>query len=232
VRFDGRSWTVELANGDTDRGDAVFSSMPLRLLVEALEPLPPRHIRAAAAVLKHRSLITVAVALRKRYEIPFNWVYTPSKGFLAGRIQNYGNWSSELAPKDWEGTYLGFEYFIGPDGHLWTADDAHLRNVVEADLRRLGIDDSEVERVMIVRSQYAYPISDPARDRSVERIKNYLRQTYPSLHPIGRNGMHRYDNQDHAMLSAMQSVDRYFGANVDPWRVNTERGHHESGVKK
>ncbi len=114
ARLDGPRWTVTLRNGETATGgDALFSSMPLRLLVEALDPAPPKHIRAIAGALKHRGLITVAVALRTRVEIPFNWVYTPAKNVRVGRIQNYGRWSSELAPPDdWDGTYLGFEYFI------------------------------------------------------------------------------------------------------------------------
>lgn len=230
VRFDGSGWTIELHNGDTASGDAVFSSMPLRLLVECLEPKPPKHIRAAAAALRHRALITVAVAIRRHYDIPFNWVYTPGEDFQAGRIQNYGRWSSGLSPTNWDGTYLGFEYYIGPDGKLWTADDEHLRGLAEADLHALGIDSSLIERVMVVRSHFAYPISDPARDRSVALVRDYLRQTHPTLHPVGRNGMHRYDNQDHAMLSAMHSVARYFGEDVDPWEVNTDRSYHESGV--
>ncbi|MGH3639492.1 MAG: protoporphyrinogen oxidase, partial [Mycobacterium sp.] len=232
ARFDGGNWTIELQNGETASGDAIFSSMPLRLLVDALEPEPPKHIRAAAAALKHRALITVAVALRKHYDIPYNWVYTPGKALRVGRIQNYGLWSSALAPGDWDGTYLGFEYFIGPDGELSPSNDEDLNDIVQRDLRALGMDDSAVERVMVVRSRFAYPISDPAGDRSVARIRDFLHRHYPSLHPIGRNGMHRYDNQDHAMLSSMQSVARYFGEDVDPWQVNTDRGHHELGLLK
>jgi protoporphyrinogen oxidase len=232
ARFDGRNWTIELQNGETASGDAIFSSMPLRLLVDALEPEPPKHIRAAAAVLKHRALITVAVALRKHYDIPYNWVYTPDEALRVGRIQNYGLWSSALTPGDWDGTYLGFEYFLGPDGELHPSNDEDLINIVHRDLRALGIDDSTVERVMVVRSEFAYPISNPTRDGSVVRIRDFLHQHYPSLHPIGRNGMHRYDNQDHAMLSSMHSVARYFGENVDPWQVNTDRRHHELGLLK
>jgi protoporphyrinogen oxidase len=232
ARFDGRNWTVELQNGETASGDAVFSSMPLRLLVDALQPAPPKYIRVAAAALKHRALITVAVALRKHYDIPYNWVYTPGKDLRVGRIQNYGLWSSALTPGDWHGTYLGFEYFIGPDGELSPSNDEDLNNIVHRDLRALGMDASTVERTMVVRSRFAYPVSDPAGDRSVVRIRNYLHRHYPSLHPIGRNGMHRYDNQDHAMLSSMQSVARYFGEDVDPWQVNTDLRHHESGLLK
>jgi protoporphyrinogen oxidase len=230
ARFDGTNWTIALQNGDTASGDAIFSSMPLRLLVDALEPAPPKHIRVAAAALKHRALITVAVALRKHYDIPYNWVYTPGKDLRVGRIQNYGLWSSALTPGDWNGTYLGFEYYIGPDGELSPSNDEDLNNIVQRDLRVLGMDDSTVERIMVVRSRFAYPISDPAGDRGVARIRNYLLRHYPSLHPIGRNGMHRYDNQDHAMLSSMHSVAQYFGENVDPWQVNTDRRHHESGL--
>ena len=150
----------------------------------------------------------------------------------AGRVQNYEHWSSQLSPDGWEGTYLGLEYFIGPDGELWSASDEQLRDIVDNDLRRLGVGDSAVERVMTVRSQFAYPIYDPNREASVALIRDYLRQHYPSLHPIGRNGMHRYDNQDHAMLSALHSVARYFGEDVDPWQVNTDSRYHEDGLLK
>ncbi|QZY47761.1 NAD(P)/FAD-dependent oxidoreductase [Mycolicibacterium austroafricanum] len=228
--FDGATWTLELADGDTATGDAVFSSMPLRLLVDALEPAPPKHIRAVAAALRHRSLITVAVGVDTRRDIPFNWVYTPGKDFHCGRIQNYRRWSNDLAPRGFDGAFLGFEYFIAPNGDLWNADDEHLTELVTQDLRTLGFGGAAVARVMIVRCEFAYPIYDPVRDRSVVRIRDYLRQQYPSLYPMGRNGMHHYDNQDHAMLSAMRSVARAFGENVDPWQVNTDIGYHEYGL--
>ena len=197
ARFDGGIWTVELQNGESASGDAVFSGMPLCLLVDALEPEPPWNVRADAADLKHRALITVAVALRKRYDIPYNWVYTPGRNFRVGRIQNYSRWSSQLSPDGWDGTFLGFEYFADPNSELWTASDDSLRRIVEDDLRALGLGDSPVEAVMTVRSQFAYPIYDPVRTRSVVRIRDFLRRHYPSLHPMGRNGMHHYDNQDH-----------------------------------
>ena len=230
VHFDGRSWTVELQSGDTATGDALFSSMPLRLLVDALEPELPQYIRRAGKALKHRALITVAVALSKKYDIPYNWVYTPGNKFRVGRIQNYDRWSTGLSPENWNGTYLGLEYFTLPGEDLWVAGNDSLGTIVEEDLQALGFDWSAIEHVSIVRSQFAYPTYDPARDRNVARIRDYLRRNYPSLHPIGRNGMHRYDNQDHAMLSAMHSVDRYFGGDADPWDVNTDRGYHESGL--
>jgi UDP-galactopyranose mutase len=232
IRFDGSTWTIELHNGEIASGDAVFSSMPLPLLVNSLQPKPPEQIRALAATLRHRSLITVAVAIRKFYDIPYNWIYLPSGEFWAGRIQNYRRWSQALAPADFDGTYLGFEYFIGPGGKMWTADDSTLIRCVEEDLRALGMGDSPVERVMVLRSPFAYPVSDPSQEGNVHRIRDFLRTHYPTLHPIGRNGMHRYDNQDHAMLSAIQSVDRYFGGDRDPWQVNTDRGYHESGLLK
>ena len=84
---------------------------------------------------------------------------------------------------------------------------------------------------MIVRSQFAYPINDPTREQNIAALRDYLRRIHPTLHPMGRNGMHHYDNQDHAMLSAMHSVARYFGDTVDPWQVNTSLCYHESGLK-
>lgn len=232
VRHVGRTWTIERQNGETASGDAVFSSMPLRLLIESLEPTPPEHIREIAASLKHRSVITVAVALKKHYDIPYNWVYTPGAEFRVGRIQNYRRWSSALAPEGWNGTYLGLEYYTLPSDDLWVVSNESLGDIVEQDLRTLGVDGSALDHCMFVRSQFAYPINDPAREQSVATIRDYLRRIHPSLHPMGRNGMHHYDNQDHAMLSALRSVAQYFGANVDPWQVNTDRDYLESGLIK
>jgi len=232
ARYDGRTWTVETDHGEEFTGTDLFSSMPLRLLVNALDPAPTQYIRAVADNLRHRSLITVAVALRRNYDIPYNWVYTPGPNFHVGRIQNYRRWSADLCPKGFTGTFLGFEYFLLPDEDLWLAGEHSLSAIVERDLHQLGLRDPEIEHVMIVRSKFAYPIHDPMRDRSVVRIRDYLRQHYPSLHPIGRNGMHRYDNQDHAMLSAIRSVGKYFGENVDPWQVNTDLGYHEQGLRR
>ncbi|BBY15086.1 FAD-dependent oxidoreductase [Mycolicibacterium litorale] len=231
LRSGSGGWTVELENGQTASGDAVFSSMPLRVLVEALEPEPPEHIRAAAAALKHRALITVGVALATRHELPFNWVYTPGRDVRVGRIQNYTRWSPHLSPAHWRGTHLGLEYFTNSDGDLWAADDESMARIVEADLRALGIGDA-VERIMFVRSPFAYPVYGPDRMDSVALIREYLRTHHPSLRPMGRNGMHHYDNQDHAMLSAMGSVARYFGEDADPWRVNSELRYQESGLLK
>lgn len=232
IRQSGSGWTVELQNGETASGDAVFSTMPLRLLIDNLEPRPPQRIREIAATLRHRSLITVAVALQKHYDIPYNWVYTPGKDVRVGRIQNYGRWSSALAPQNWNGTYLGLEYFTLPGEDLAVASNESLGAIVQQDLRALGFDHTALDHVMIVRSQYAYPIEDSMRERNVARIRDYLRLRHPTLHPIGRNGMHHYDNQDHAMLSAMQSVAKYFGAKVDPWQVNTDRSYHETGLAR
>jgi UDP-galactopyranose mutase len=232
VRFRGGNWTVELQNGETASGDAIFSSMPLRVLVNALEPTPPEYILKAADALQHRALVTVGVALEKRHELPYNWVYTPGADVRVGRIQNYTRWSAGLSPAHWHGTHLGLEYFTNADGDLWAADDDSMARIVEEDLHALGLGGSTVRQMMVVRSQFAYPVYDPARESSVALIRDYLRTYHPSLRPMGRNGMHHYDNQDHAMLSAMQSVARYFGEDVDPWRVNTDLRYQESGLLK
>ncbi len=230
LSFDGEAWTVLLDNGKTVTADAVFSTMPLRQLVDALEPAPPRAIRTMASALHHRSLITVAVALRTHLDVPYNWVYTPSKKLRVGRIQNYTRWSNYLVPKHWEGTYLGLEYYTEPGGELNGAADEELKAIARQDLVTLGIDESDIERMMVERMPFAYPVYDDDRDRSVAYVRDYLTSRYPSLHPMGRNGTHHYDNQDHAMLSALRSVALYFGEHVDPWQVNTDVSYHESGL--
>ncbi len=167
AHFDGRAWTLEMADGTTATGDAVFSSMPLRLLIEALDPAPPKYIRAIAATLRHRSLITVAVALRERHDIPFNWVYTPGSNFYAGRIQNYRRWSPYLCPEGWDGTYLGFEYFLLPHQDLWLAGDDGLGAIVERDLNQLGFgrsaDRARHDRPLAIRLPDPRP--DPGQKR-------------------------------------------------------------------
>lgn len=228
VRFRRGTWTVELQSGETASGDAVFSSMPLRVLVNALEPEPPAHILKAANALAHRALVTVGVALEKSHEIPYNWVYTPGEDLRVGRVQNYTRWSAGLSPARWPGTHLGLEYFTNADDDLWAADDESMARIVGEDLRALGLDDSAVQQMMFLRSEFAYPVYDPARESSVALIRDYLRTHHPSLRPMGRNGTHHYDNQDHAMLSAMASVAGYFGEDVDPWRVNTDLRYQES----
>jgi UDP-galactopyranose mutase len=226
----GDIWTVTLQNGQEVVGDAVFSSMPLRSLVDALEPAPPEPVRAAAAALKHRALITVGVAVGERLDLPYNWIYTPSRDVRVGRIQNYSRWSPALAPGNWDGTYLGLEYFTTTDGDLWKADDEAVAKIVESDLRTLGVGAHSVEQIMSVRSEFAYPVYDSAREGSVALIRDFLRQHHPSLLLMGRNGMHHYDNQDHAMLSALGCVARYFGDDADPWQVNTDLRYQETGL--
>jgi protoporphyrinogen oxidase len=156
------------------------------LLVNALTPEPPQPISEMAAALKHRSLITVCVALRTQLDAPYNWVYTPGKELRVGRIQNYDQWSKELASANWRGTYLGFEYHSEPRGELYAAGDDQMKSIVLQDhLRTLGIDESEVERITVERLQFAYPIYDEVRDRSVAYVRDYLTSHYPSLHPMG-----------------------------------------------
>ena len=202
ARFDG-TWTVELDSGETASGDAVFSSMPLRLLLDALEPAPPRHIRAVAGSTQHRALITVAVALRQHYDIPTLGLHAAS-GCEGRSHPELPPMVEGLTPDGWDGTYLGLEYYFGPTDDLYALDDESVKRVVAEDLHALGVDESTVERVMIVRSRSRIRSATGARQKCCPHPA-LLRQEYPSLHPIGRNGMHRYDNQDHAMLSACRA---------------------------
>lgn len=223
-------WTVRLRSGATATGDAVFTSMPLSSLIEALEPEPPQGVREAAAALKHRALITVGVAVPQRHDFPSNWLYTPGRELRVGRIQNYARWSSALSPDRREAPHWGLEYFTNAADDLWRADGDTLARIVDADLRALGVDPSTAEQLLSIRSEFAYPVYDAHRENNVAIIRDYLSREHPSLRPMGRNGMHHYDNQDHAMLSAIGSVARYYGEDVDPWSVNTELHYQESGL--
>lgn len=218
----GLYWELELVDGTHHRGDAVFSSMPLRTLVDSLRPIPPGAVLEAAQQLAYRDVVTVAVPVGPESNFPYQWVYIPQNDVEVGRIQNFAQWSPHLMPAHWGGTCLGLEYYV-PEAERHEYDDDHFLRTAETDLSRLGIKTTETASAFVVRSQYAYPIYDDRRADAVSVISTWLQTVHPSLYSIGRNGMHRYYNQDHAMISAKTSVQHYLGEDVDPWSSNTSK---------
>jgi protoporphyrinogen oxidase len=205
----------------------VISSMPMNQLVQAFNPPADARAAAAAADLRYRDFLTVALVVPEKYSFPDNWIYVHSKEVQVGRIQNFGSWSPYMVK---EGrTCLGLEFFVFEGDETWNKPDAEL---VEQGKRELGIlnlvDPSKVEAGYVVRMPKAYPFYDEHYKTNVARIVEWLNVHASNVYPVGRNGMHRYNNQDHSMFTAMLTAENIArGTRHDVWTVNVEEEYHE-----
>ena len=159
-------------------------------------------------------------------EFPDNWIYIHSSDVKVGRIQNFGSWSPFMVK---EGrTCLGLEYFVFEGDELWESSDQALIERGKRELQQLGLVEPEaVEAGYVVRVPKAYPYYDTSYQANVGVVADYLADQVPNLHLVGRNGMHKYNNQDHSMFTAMLTVDNIHGAHHDIWAVNVEEEYHE-----
>lgn len=208
-------------------GDHFISSMPVTALLHRLDPLPPAHVLEAARGLKYRDFLIVALMVKRDHLFPDNWIYIHSPEFKVGRIQNFKNWSAAMVP-DSSKTCLGMEYFCDAGNGLWEMPDAELIELAsrEATALGLGVKREDIEDGVVIRQLKAYPVYDSEYRQHLQVIQDYL-QTFENLQTVGRNGMHRYNNQDHSMLTAMLAVKNIMGEKHDLWDVNTERSYHE-----
>ncbi|MFN2452048.1 MAG: NAD(P)/FAD-dependent oxidoreductase [Candidatus Dormibacteria bacterium] len=207
----------------------IVSSMALSSLVRVMQPPAPPDVLRAANALRYRDYLTVALVVPESAGFPDNWIYVHSPDVKLGRIQNYGSWSPHLVK---EGrTCLGLEYFVFEGDEHWRMADADLIALGERELAALGlVKAGQVERGFVVRMPKAYPFYDADYKDNVEIIRAWLRANAPNVHPVGRNGMHRYNNQDHSMLTAMLTVENILGSDHDVWTVNVEEDYHEEAA--
>ena len=208
--------------------DAVLSSMPLGELIECLDPPAPDHVREAAARLRYRNLCLVAVMTREAEPFPDNWIYLHDPRTRAGRVQNFGAWSADMVPDGT--TCLGVEYFCFEDDEIWRMPDSEAVAVATADLEAIGLlDPAQVINGVKVRVPKAYPMYDSGYREAVAEIRGYL-DHFENLRTFGRNGLHRYNNQDHSMWTAMlATLNQIEGASHDVWSVNTKAEYLEEG---
>jgi len=200
--------------------------MPLTELVRRLDPLPPDAVVEAADALSYRAFIIVGLILGRDDLFPDNWVYVHSADVLVGRIQNFGNWSSELVP-DPQTASLGLEYFCDVGDSIWSRSDQALVELAGKELQQLGLGRSEdVIDGVVFRQPQAYPIYDGSYREQVATIREFL-GSLSNLQTIGRNGMHRYNNMDHSMLTGLLASRNVLGERHDLWRVNTEQSYYE-----
>jgi protoporphyrinogen oxidase len=207
----------------------VISSAPIRELVHAFDQKPA--CVAAADKLRYRDFITVALVVNKPDLFPDNWIYIHEPSVKVGRIQNFRSWSPEMVP-DEKLACLGLEYFCFEGDGLWEAPDEDLLALARRELAQIGLA-SEAECIdgCVVRQKKAYPVYDDGYKRNVEAIRTELADKYPSLHLVGRNGMHKYNNQDHAMMTSMLTVKNIMAGEMlyDIWNVNEDAEYHEAG---
>jgi protoporphyrinogen oxidase len=207
-------------------GEHFISTMPIKNLVHAIDPATPPAIRAAANGLRYRDFLTVALILDKDGLFPDNWIYIHTPGVKVGRIQNFNNWSRAMVP-DAGHTCLGLEYFCFEGDGLWNSKDEDLIALAAREIAELGLaEGAKVVDGTVVRMPKAYPVYDSTYREHLAVAQEYL-DKIPNLHMVGRNGMHKYNNQDHSMLTAMLTLENLDGAGHDVWSVNTDFEYHE-----
>ena len=207
--------------------DHIVSSMPLRELVQGLDPAPPEAVRQAAAALRYRDYFTAVLIVQREHVFPDNWIYIHTPTVQMGRIQNYKNWSPDMVP-DPGTTSLGLEYFLSDADPMWSQPDEELLAFALDECVQLGfVNREEVVDGTIVRMPKAYPVYDHTYMQNVAIIRDYL-AGFENLQTIGRNGLHRYNNQDHSMLTGLYAAQNIMGATHDVWSVNVDGGYHEA----
>lgn len=219
VRHQGSERTMDATD--------VFSTMPLSELIPMFEPAPPEEVLAAARGLRYRDFLTVVLILDEADIFSDNWIYIHSPNVRVGRIQNFKNWSPAMVP-DASKTALGLEYFCDAGDILWEMPDEDLLDLGSSELKQIGIaQDADVLDGVVVRQLKAYPIYDSHYGELLTVIKDWI-MGLENFETLGRNGLHKYNNQDHSMLTAILGVrNALFGEDNDLWEVNTERSYHE-----
>jgi len=217
-----------LRNGERHvvRGADFISSMPVRELIQKFRPAAPDEVLKAAGNLSYRDFLTVALVVNKPDLFPDNWIYVHDPEVRVGRVQNFKNWSPYMVP-DENRSCIGLEYFCFEGDELWNAPDNELIELGKREMEHLGLlKASDVEDGSVVRMKKAYPSYDSKYRDMLVVIRKFL-DGIRNIQLVGRNGMHRYNNQDHSMLTAMLAVENIQGAHHDLWKVNEEQEYHE-----
>ena len=230
----GRILSVESTGGDgattVHEAEQFIVSMPLQETVLAFDPPLAPEVIAAARKLRYRDFLTVALVVEGENPFPDNWIYIHEPGVKLGRIQNFKNWSEAMIGRPGT-TCLGLEYFCFEGDGLWTTPDADLIELGKRELAQLGLADPErVTGGSVVRVEKAYPMYDPGYQDCLTVIRGAL-AGFVNLHVVGRNGMHKYNNQDHSMMTAILAVRNLQGGSFDLWNVNSDAEYHEEGSR-
>jgi protoporphyrinogen oxidase len=216
------------AGTKTYHGAQFISSIPIRELIEKLNPPPQPALLAAAGKFHYRDFIVVALMVRGRNLFPDNWIYVHDPSVTAGRVQNYGNWSPDMTPNP-NLTCLGVEYFCSMSDAIWKATDEDLIALAKREMVQLGlVRGQDVVDGAVVRMPKAYPVYDRGYQDGLAAVRGFLAGV-PNLQLVGRNGMHRYNNQDHSMLTAILAARNVAGARFDLWNLSVDKDYLEAG---
>jgi protoporphyrinogen oxidase len=216
--------------------DYYFSTMPVKELIAAMGASVPNKVKTVANGLIYRDFITVGLLLKKlkisdaqNKLIKDNWIYVQEREVKVGRLQIFNNWSPFLVKND-ELVWLGMEYFCNQGDELWNMSDEEMQNFAIAELEKIGIiSSSDVMDATVIRMPKTYPAYFGSYQHFNE-IRNFTDE-FENLFLIGRNGMHRYNNMDHSMLTAITAVENIRNNITDKdniWNVNTEKEYHEN----
>lgn len=208
---------------------SLISSMPLSALASSLAPAPPEPVLRAARSLRYRDFLIVALRCRRRELFPDQWLYIHEPSVRVGRIQNFNNWSPDLVAAE-TGTLLGLEYFTSTHEDLWQMRDAELVALAKREVEFLGlVASSELEQEgLVLRQPKAYPLYDADYRNHLAVLREYF-SSFTNLQSIGRNGLHRYNNQDHSMLAGLAAARRALGLpSPTPWDVCPDSSFLES----
>jgi protoporphyrinogen oxidase len=226
-------WQVQVSAADgtceTYTARHVISSAPIGELMRKMSPRPISYLHARE--LRYRDFITVALVVSRPDLFPDNWIYVHDPAVKVGRVQNFGSWSPEMVPPGM--SCLGLEYFCFEGDALWQASDPELIAMAKSEIGRIGLaEPEEVVDACVVRQPKAYPVYDDRYRDNLAMIRLDLKSSYPTLHLVGRNGMHKYNNQDHAMMTAMLTARNILAGEqlYDTWDVNEDAEYHEAGA--
>jgi protoporphyrinogen oxidase len=234
IRHDrNRVTAIEVAGPDgvarEHTAQSYIISMPLQETVLAFDPPLSPEAQTAARGLNYRDFLTVALVLEGPNPFPDNWIYIHEPEVKLGRIQNFKNWSEAMIGRPGT-TCLGLEYFCFAGDGLWTMSDQALIDLGKTELARLGL--AKADQVVdgaVVRIEKAYPVYDSSYQGNVAVLRAAL-APFANLQVVGRNGMHKYNNQDHSMMTALLAVRNLDRGAFDLWRVNTDAEYHEEGA--
>jgi protoporphyrinogen oxidase len=224
---DGSIRAVESGNRRFE-GTHFIGTLPIRDFVSLLDPAPPPNLRNAALDFHYRDFITVGLIVRGANLFADNWIYIHEPAVKVGRVQNYTNWSPEMSP-DPNTTSLGMEYFCFEGDTLWSMKDEDLLALAGRELAALKlVRPEDILDGTVIRVPKAYPIYDNNHRQGLQTVRQFL-ETVPNLQFAGRNGMHRYNNQDHSMLTALMAAQNIVGGNFDAWRLEGDSEYLEEG---
>ncbi|WP_165224280.1 NAD(P)/FAD-dependent oxidoreductase [Aquisphaera insulae] len=210
-------------------GNHFLSTMPIRELIRAMDPPAPPEVVRAAESLRYRDFLSVVLIVNRAETFPDTWIYIHEPDVLVGRIQNFKNWSPDMVP-DHSRSSLGMEYFCFEGDNLWTMADSDLVALGRREIDAIGLARAEdVVDGCVVRMPKAYPVYDDVYQDHLAVIRRWL-ASLGNLELAGRNGMHKYNNQDHSMMTALLAARNILGlGRYDTWKVNTDAEYHEDG---